>query len=566
ASDGTRIENADGYTRWWGASEFETPGLFGYTPGTLGMETYSPITNLNPYKYFADVLSATDPVTPLVNTGNRGTFSTDQTPPSNTRNYKLKFPLGGSGSPIWTFQYAVDACWAKPIGSLPPPKPIENYLPQANCPEAYNISVDTDGTTAYYIDETHNGGNLVLSIEVFDWGAPSNFNGINGEINSIWVESQTLFDSPVSVSLYPQTGSLNTSGIYSVIIPNVHPDSLENQEVLITVRSWEPTTYAPPVPGSDYPEYALLAAYTLVSIPISDTAPPTNQITIVKPNGGEVWVADTSEEITWLNDGDTGVNVKIEYTISDMFPTEIIGSTPNDGSFIWDPIPDLNFDEVKIEITSIEKPSIYDNSDNYFTVLPAGGASLTVTIPNGGEIWPAVGSEEITWESVGPIGDNVKLEYSVSDGSKQTIIDSTPNDGSYIWNPIADVESEEVRVIVTSVDNSTFTDQSDEYFEITSGPILWIKVLIPNGGETWDAGGSGEITWEWKGDIGPKVRLDYSIDNGPSINIVSQTSNDGSYFWSPLPNIDSNKVKVIITSFINPLILDKSDGFFSIVQ
>ena len=96
APTGFRLENADGYSRWWNAGEFTTEGLYGYTPGDLGFKIFTPATTLNPYKYFTDPLSANDPVVPKVSVANRGTFSTAPAPPELTRNYQLKFPRSKS--------------------------------------------------------------------------------------------------------------------------------------------------------------------------------------------------------------------------------------------------------------------------------------------------------------------------------------------------------------------------------------------------------------------------------------------------------------------------------------
>jgi hypothetical protein len=168
------------------------------------------------------------------------------------------------------FQYAVDASWAAPSGPSAPPKPIDEYPVTANCPEAFNITVDSSKSKAYYADAGDFGGDLVLDVEVFDWGAGANPDGIDGEIDSIEIESETLFDNVISVPVKASPGSQTVSGIYSVMVPYVHPTGLENQEVLVTVRSKSPATYEPPMAGKEYPTGAHLAAYTLVDIPILD--------------------------------------------------------------------------------------------------------------------------------------------------------------------------------------------------------------------------------------------------------------------------------------------------------
>jgi len=50
--------NPDGYTRWFNPTEFTSPGVFGYTPGALATPGYTATATINPYKLYADGLSA----------------------------------------------------------------------------------------------------------------------------------------------------------------------------------------------------------------------------------------------------------------------------------------------------------------------------------------------------------------------------------------------------------------------------------------------------------------------------------------------------------------------------
>lgn len=564
APDGFRLANPDGYSRWWNAAEFTTEGFYGFTPGHLGFMNFRPEATLNPYKVFSDPLGPEDPVVPKVNMSNRGTFSTDPDPPELTRNYQLYFPMGPGGNPNWLFQYAVDANWAPPTGSSPPPKPIDDFPIEANCPEAFHISVNTQASTAWFVDNANYGGDLVMDIEIFDWAAPSNPDGIDGEIQTIFIESETLFDSIVNVPVTSSPGTQPTSGVYTITVPDLTPTALEDQEVLITVRSADPTTYAPPIGGPTYPTGASLAAYALVEVPISDTEPEPGTLTVISPNGGEVWDAGSSEEITWQSEGPVGDNVKLVYTIADSDPQTITTSTPNDGSFTWDPIPDIENEYVRVVVSSVEDPSITDQSDEYFTITRIPQPEITVTRPNGGEIWIPGDAERISWTSEGDVGFEVRIDYTIADGAPVNIVSFTDNDDDYLWVPIPDIESEEVKILITSIDNPDISDESDDFFTITSTPEPTIFVDIPNGGEVWEAGGADEITWTSIGDVGPEVRIDYTVEDGAPVNIVSTTTNDGSYTWDPIADIDSEFVKIRVSSFIDPAVFDDSDDYFTI--
>ena len=100
--------NADGYTRWYNRPEFQTSGIFGYTQGIYASKNliFGDAT-LNPYKFFADGLGATDDLWEWMNAnaGSNCVFSSGAT---NTRNYIIRFPLP---TPSIQYGYAIIANW-----------------------------------------------------------------------------------------------------------------------------------------------------------------------------------------------------------------------------------------------------------------------------------------------------------------------------------------------------------------------------------------------------------------------------------------------------------------------
>ena len=59
-----------------------------------------------------------------------------------------------------------------------------------------------------------------------------------------------------------------------------------------------------------------------------------------------------------------------------------------------------------------------------------------------------------------------------------------------------------------------------------------ITVAAPNGGESWAAGESHDITWT-SASAGANVDIDYSTNNGSSwTSIATGTANDGTYSWA----------------------------------
>jgi hypothetical protein len=97
------------------------------------------------------------------------------------------------------------------------------------------------------------------------------------------------------------------------------------------------------------------------------------------------------------------------------------------------------------------------------------GSTLTLTSPNGGEVWAAGENRTITWTSFLPV-DNVKIEYSTDGGSNwTTVIASTPNTDRYDWT-VPQTPSTNCLVRVSDASGGEkLTDTSDALFTIQGG-------------------------------------------------------------------------------------------------
>ena len=98
------------------------------------------------------------------------------------------------------------------------------------------------------------------------------------------------------------------------------------------------------------------------------TPSTTNKITIVSPNGGERWLAGTSNTITWTSNISEDVKIEL-YKGGSIFYT-ITNSTSNNGNYLWT-IPDTlhTGNNYKVKITSVLDSNINDYSDSGFVAL-----------------------------------------------------------------------------------------------------------------------------------------------------------------------------------------------------
>lgn len=191
-------------------------------------------------------------------------------------------------------------------------------------------------------------------------------------------------------------------------------------------------------------------------------------------------------------------------------------------------------------------------------------ATITVTSPDGGEIWTVGTTKTIQWTSTGSVGD-VKIEYSSDRGTSwNTVVSSTSNDGSYSWTIPNDVSNQCV-VRISEASDGNPSDTSGANFTIQSSvPVSsTISVTSPNGGESLTGGSVYTINWSSTGTVG-NVTIKYSSNNGSSwSNITSSTANDGVFKWT-VPNITASQCLIKISEAADGDPTDVSDGVFSI--
>jgi len=286
---------------------------------------------------------------------------------------------------------------------------------------------------------------------------------------------------------------------------------------------------------------------------------PQPTITITSPNGGENWTIGTAYTIRWNSVSVN--NVKIEYTINGgtNWSTIVSSTNSNNGnnSYLWN-IPNQPSTKCLIRISDIANPNIVDFSNGNFTIPPP---SITLTSPNGGEIWGSPSQHYIYWNSISV--PNVKIEYTSNGNVWNTIVSSTSgNNGSYYWNIPSGINSLNCRVRVSSSVASNISDQSNAKFSIQTPSI---NVTAPNGGETLT--GLSNTYIKWTGIASSNyVKIDYSTNNGSTwTNIVNGASNNGTYNWY-LPNVASAQCKIRVSDYYNNTISDESNGVFSITQ
>ena len=212
-------------------------------------------------------------------------------------------------------------------------------------------------------------------------------------------------------------------------------------------------------------------------------------ITLIHPNGSEVWHEQTEQTISWYTTGDIGGNeVLIGYSLNggqtweDALGTSYSTSSPphnnwshtsNDGSFTWT-LPNISdtMSACLVGIWSDAQTSIYRTSQALFTVTPDSNYYRLIQ-PNGGEIFQKNSFRPIVWESGGDVG-SLELHYSLFGGESWYVIDANEsNDGVFLWQvPSVQGTNDACKIKLVDRSRPDWFDVSDQNFTIADTVIF----------------------------------------------------------------------------------------------
>ena len=183
----------------------------------------------------------------------------------------------------------------------------------------------------------------------------------------------------------------------------------------------------------------------------------SDEINVLAPNGGESWEMGSIQYITWSDNLEEEVSIKLYK--DNIYVSLIVSSTMSDGNYEWT-ISEayIPSDDYKIKITSLNDPSIYDISGENFSITGIQGQ----VVLNINEI-------NIIEESIDIVINNT-VEIS---GFQFKIIDSPDN--IYIEEANGGISEEYNFMVSSSVDGTIlgFTLTGDP---IPSGENLLTKI------------------------------------------------------------------------------------------
>jgi hypothetical protein len=291
---------------------------------------------------------------------------------------------------------------------------------------------------------------------------------------------------------------------------------------------------------------------------VADITVTMPSLTVVAPNGGEVFLVSDSDTVHWTS-ADFPENVMIE--VNRSFPSAswdtLIASTPSDGEYLWAVAGGLTAN-ARIRIRGTVQTSVCDTSDGDFAIAQR---SLAVTDPDGGETWCLGDTAAIRWNSEYLTEDvEIELNRHYPSGEWEILFLSVPNGGEYLW-PVSGDVSAEARVRVSGTAHTGVSDTSNSDFQIARRSLT---LTVPDGGEFWPGGAIQIITWTSLNVSGyVKIQLNRSYPGEDWENIAASVPDTGSWPWLVSEPATEN-ARVRIGSLSYPAVSDTSDGDFEI--
>ncbi|MFL6301006.1 MAG: FG-GAP-like repeat-containing protein [Terriglobales bacterium] len=317
--------------------------------------------------------------------------------------------------------------------------------------------------------------------------------------------------------------------------------------------------FADPLPLGRYQfnvvvDDGVVSGHSILTI---DTVNPVATITSVSPSSVPVNSADLPITVTG-NDFVPGSEV--------LFYWASLTTTYVDAHTLQAIIP-ANFLTVPAaRFISVRNPWPGGGDSPGFAFTIINPNTLTITSPNGGEVFNGGTSQTIRWTYTGNPGP-VNIALWKEGFTYRTITWSVPlgsnGSGSYVWTVPTDLPlAEDYKISVYSGDGYT-EDESNHNFRVNK---TGIKITDPKSGAFWRPGTTHTLRWIYSGSVGSAVKIDL-YNNGVFQRTLSSSTSIGAngvgtFNWTlPQDSVLALGYHLKVTSTTNSAWTDTSEQF-----
>lgn len=282
------------------------------------------------------------------------------------------------------------------------------------------------------------------------------------------------------------------------------------------------------------------------------------QVQVITPNGGETWINGTQTSILWDNQGSYGF-YSFEFSQDNgatYFVLSNIESAPGLNEILW--IPNIiATDQAKVRISSVDNPSVFDESDAAFSVI---NPTFYIYTPGEGYVFYHFDEIIIQWYTEN--NNPVIIDFSSDNGVSWAQI------GAGITDQIFYYEAPEINSNFCKIRISDETNPDDfsigKLFSILSPPV--VTVLTPNGGEVWNYNEMNLVSWSGS-NISSYVAIDISQNSGATWQNLgyAESAPSGGTAEFITPQINSSNARIRVSDPYYTSATDISDFDFQVV-
>ena len=216
----------------------------------------------------------------------------------------------------------------------------------------------------------------------------------------------------------------------------------------------------------------------------------TAVITIVSPNGGELWMQGTTHNIFWASIN-LDEDVIIELYQDNELSSTLSAGTENNGSYEWViPMSQADGNNYTVKVSGSQDNDVFDVSNAYFSIIPFSAPSeviITEIMQNPASVSDANGE----WFEVYNSGSsNIDINgWRISDnGSDNHLIDDEIiiSSGQYfVFGRNADIASNGGVNVDYEYSGFTLGNSDDEIVIFSSDGVTEIDRVEYDGGQSW---------------------------------------------------------------------------------
>jgi hypothetical protein len=268
-------------------------------------------------------------------------------------------------------------------------------------------------------------------------------------------------------------------------------------------------------------------------------------LTILTPNGGEVWTIGEVEIASWTGQNHSGV-VKIEFSYDggiNWWNQGEVPCGPNGGNASV-AVPNTSTSNAILRITDVANPSVSDISDAPFTVyvppiyIWEPSANSAVFVNTLSQVYWILYVSGITL---------LNADISIDNGQTYTPVAQNMNaQAGFTYVNLSDTPSDACILKVYNAENPSQYGLSEVF---TISPLPVYTLTSPAGGEIVNTFSPFTITWNVENPYTPYNYLEFSPDNGATWEGIANGSsqgNSGSYVWTT-PNVNSEDCMIRIS-------------------